>query len=53
MFADNDAGLMVMAGRIAYAERQPRWRVESVRWPVLVSAALVLTPLVMLIPWIV
>jgi len=51
VFADNDAGLMVMAGPSRYAERQSRWRVESVRWPVLVSAALVLTPIVMLLPW--
>ncbi len=51
VFAENDAGLMVMAGASRYAERQSRWRVESVRWPVIVSAAIVLTPLVMLIPW--
>jgi hypothetical protein len=50
VFAENDAGLMVMAGASRYAERQSRWRVESVRWPVLVSAAIVLTPLVMLLP---
>jgi CubicO group peptidase (beta-lactamase class C family) len=50
-FAQNDAGLMVMAGASRYAERISRWRVESVRWPVLISAALVLTPIVMLIPW--
>jgi len=30
----------------------PRWRIESVRWPVLISAATVLTPLVMMIPWV-
>jgi len=52
-FAQNDAGLMVMAGASRYAERTSRWRVESVRWPVLVSAALVLTPLLMLLIWIV
>ena len=51
VFADNEAGLMVMAGPSRYAERQSRWRVESVRWPVIGSAAIVLTPLVMLIPW--
>jgi CubicO group peptidase (beta-lactamase class C family) len=50
-FAENDAGLMVMAGPARYAERQSRWRVESVRWPVIMSAAIVLTPIVMLIPW--
>jgi len=52
-FAQNDAGLMVMAGASRYAERMSRWRVESVRWPVLISAAIVLTPLLMLIIWIV
>jgi CubicO group peptidase (beta-lactamase class C family) len=53
VFADNDAGLMVMAGPSRYAERQSRWRVESVRWPVIISAAIVLTPLVMFVLWIV
>jgi CubicO group peptidase (beta-lactamase class C family) len=53
VFADNDAGLMVMAGPSRYAERQSRWRVESVRWPVIISAAIVLTPLVMIVLWIV
>ena len=53
VFAENDDGLMVLAGASTYAERQSRWRVESVRWPVLISAAVVLTPLVMLIPWLV
>jgi CubicO group peptidase (beta-lactamase class C family) len=53
VFADNDAGLMVMAGPSRYAERHSRWRVESVRWPVIVSAVLVLTPLLMIVVWIV
>jgi CubicO group peptidase (beta-lactamase class C family) len=53
VFAENDAGLMVMAGPSRYAERQSRWRVESVRWPVIVSAAIVLTPLAVLILWII
>ena len=53
VFADNDAGLMVMAGPARYAERQSRWRIESVRWPVLASAAIVLTPLLMIIVWLV
>jgi len=53
VFADNDAGLMVMAGPSRYAERHSRWRVESVRWPVIVSAVLVLTPLFMIVAWIV
>ena len=53
VFADNDAGLMVMAGPSRYAERHSRWRIESVRWPVIVSAVLVLTPLLMIVVWIV
>ena len=52
VFAENDNGLMVFAGPSTYAERQSRWRVESVRWPVLISAALVITPIAMLIPWV-
>lgn len=51
VFAENDSGLMVMTGGYTYAERLARWRVESVRWPVLISAALLLTPLLMLIVW--
>ena len=53
VFASDESGTMVLTGGTLYAERKPRWRVESVRWPVLVSAALVLTPLLMMIPWIV
>ncbi|MEX2271585.1 MAG: serine hydrolase domain-containing protein [Vicinamibacterales bacterium] len=53
VFTADDAGTMVLTGGVFYAERKPRWRVESVRWPVLVSLALVITPLLMLIPWIV
>ncbi|HUQ89038.1 MAG TPA: serine hydrolase domain-containing protein, partial [Vicinamibacterales bacterium] len=53
VFAESDAGLMVMAGPASYAERQSRWRVESVRWPVIVSAALVVTPLLLMIVWII
>jgi len=53
VFAENDNGLMVLAGASTYAERYSRWRIESVRWPVLVSAVLVLTPLLMIVVWIV
>ena len=53
VFATDDAGTMVLTGGSLYAERRPRWRIESVRWPVLVSTGLVLTPLVMMIPWII
>jgi hypothetical protein len=50
-FTVNENGTMVLTGGFFHAERQERWRVESVRWPVLISSALVLTPIVMLIPW--
>lgn len=53
VFTTDDAGTMVLTGGVFYAERTPRWRVETVRWPVLVSLTLVITPLPMLIPWIV
>ena len=53
VFATDASGTMVLTGGVYYAERKPRWRVESVRWPVLVSAGIVLTPLVMLVPWLV
>jgi CubicO group peptidase (beta-lactamase class C family) len=48
--ADGD---MVLAGGLYYAERRPRWQVELVRWPVLISSVLLLTPLLMVVPWIV
>ena len=53
VFATDDAGTMVLTGGSLYAERRPRWRIESVRWPVLVSTGLALTPMLMMIPWII
>lgn len=50
VFIPGDGG-MILAGPSTYAERTPRWRVESVRWAVLLSAAIVVTPLIALIPW--
>ena len=44
---------MILAGPSTYAERWPRWRIESIRVPVLASVALVLTPIVMVIPWLI
>jgi CubicO group peptidase (beta-lactamase class C family) len=52
VFATDEAGTMVLTGGAFYAQRQSRARLESVRWPVLVSIGLVLTPVVMMIPWI-
>ena len=51
-FATDEAGTMVLTGGGFYAQRQSRARLESVRWPVLVSIGLALTPVVMMIPWI-
>jgi CubicO group peptidase (beta-lactamase class C family) len=43
---------MIFAGPSSYAERWPRWRIESIRWPVFISVGIVLTPLIMIIPWV-
>ena len=51
VFATDDRGTMVLAGSIPYSERRPRWQVELVRVPVMLSMVLMLTPLPMLIPW--
>jgi CubicO group peptidase (beta-lactamase class C family) len=53
IFTTDDAGTMVLASGMSYEERRSRWSVDLIRWPVLLSAALVLTPLVMIVPWIV
>ena len=45
-------GDMVLTGA-GYAVRRPRWEVEIIRWPVLTSSALLVTPLLLLIPWLV
>ncbi len=51
VFTDDEFGRMVMTGGFLYSERRPRWQVEIVRWAVLLSFALALTPVVMLAPW--
>jgi CubicO group peptidase (beta-lactamase class C family) len=53
VFGVDDIGTMVFTGGAVYAERRPRWQVEIVRWPVLVSFFLALTPLVALVAWLV
>ena len=53
VFTKDEHGVTILTGGNAYLERRPRWRVDAIRWPVLVSAALSLTPLVMLLPWII
>ena len=56
VFTTNEYGVAVVAGGTAgqlYAERRPRWQVEIVRWSVLTAAGLVLTPILMLLAWVV
>ncbi|OFW46659.1 MAG: hypothetical protein A3J29_02200 [Acidobacteria bacterium RIFCSPLOWO2_12_FULL_67_14b] len=53
VFTTDDVGTMVFTGGFSYAERRSRWLVEIVRWPVLISFGLVLTPLALLFVWIV
>ncbi|MSO62589.1 MAG: class A beta-lactamase-related serine hydrolase [Acidobacteria bacterium] len=52
VFAEDEAGAMVLTGGFGYSERRPRWLVEVVRWPVFFSFALALTPILMLVPWV-
>ena len=52
VFTTDDAGTMVFTGGFAYAERTPRWAVELVRWPVLISFFVVLTPIAFLVVWL-
>ncbi|HEX4915089.1 MAG TPA: serine hydrolase domain-containing protein, partial [Vicinamibacterales bacterium] len=53
VFAADEDGVMVLTGGSAYAERTSRARVESVRWPVLIAGVLMVTPLLMIVPWLV
>lgn len=53
VFTKDENGVTVLTGGFAYLEQRPRWRVDVIRWPVLISAALSLTPLLMLLVWIV
>lgn len=53
VFVAGQGDQMILTGGSLYAERWPRWRIEPIRWTVFASVAIVLTPLVMLIPWIV
>ena len=51
VFAEDVSGTMVLTGGFQYSERRARWPVELVRWPVLLSFAIALTPILMLLPW--
>jgi hypothetical protein len=53
VFTTDANGTMVLTGGSSYLERRPRWRVDVIRWPVLASAAIMLTPLLLIVPWIV
>lgn len=52
VFVAGDGDQMILTGGSLYAERWPRSRIEPIRWAVFASAAIVLTPVVMLLPWI-
>jgi CubicO group peptidase (beta-lactamase class C family) len=51
VFTKDADGQMVLAGGSSYAEQRPRWRIEIIRGPVLFSAVLVLTPLLVMLAW--
>lgn len=51
VFIRGDGDQMILAGASTYAERWPRWRIETVRWTVLASAAIVVTPLLAFLVW--
>src|SRR6185436_5051085 len=53
VFVPGEGDQMILTGGSLYAERWPRWRIEPIRWAVLTSAAIVLTPLLMAIPWLI
>ena len=53
VFTSDADGLPILAGGMTYAQQRPRWRIESVRWAVLISAALVVTPLAAMLLWVI
>lgn len=53
VFVPGDDNQMILTGGQLYAERWPRWRIEGIRWAVLASVGIVLTPLLLAIPWVV
>ena len=53
VFTRDADGTTVMAGVGLYAERQPRWRVEMIRIPTLLSPLVVASVLVTAIAWLV
>src|SRR6185503_9004702 len=53
VFVPGQGDQMILTGAGTYAERWPRWRIDVVRWTVFGSAAIVVTPIVMLVPWLI
>ena len=53
VFTKDADGTMVLAGGDTYAEQRPRWRVELVRVPTLVSVVLIASTAVAALAWIV
>lgn len=51
VFTLDETGTMVLTGT-GYAERVPRWRVEIVRWPVLISYFFLMTPVLVALIWL-
>jgi CubicO group peptidase (beta-lactamase class C family) len=52
VFTTDAGGTMVLTGGSLYLERRPRWRVDVIRWPVLISLVILLTPSLMAVPWL-
>jgi CubicO group peptidase (beta-lactamase class C family) len=52
VFATNGEGATVLTGAQLYAERVPRWRVERVRLPVVLSLLVLMSPLLVAIVWV-
>ncbi len=53
VFTKDAAGVPILAGGSTYEERRARWQIEVIRWAVLISAALVVTPLAVMLFWII
>ena len=53
VFTRDAGGVPIFAGGMSYDERRSRWQVEIIRWAVLISAAVVVTPLAVAPLWIV
>jgi hypothetical protein len=53
VFTTDAAGVPILAGGSSYEERRPRWQIEVIRWAVLISAVLVVTPLAAMLLWMV